>query len=656
MTEKKSSKGRSKNSISKSLSTLKKHAELEHLDGLSYIHFLDVQSNWELLKPQEKAAERKHAALLESYYFGGGGRFDLICNLWFGDDLEGVSEAVVMPSKEWKANIKMADDARRKWRRGTRTRTEPHGEFSGNLLKIFCRLTPWNALAARQYLKREDIIEGAREVAVRLQNETGLKIVGAAVHRETEYDVHIHFIVSKIGPVEVVKDPYSEDYIKKLTTGQREIIREELRKRGHDTSLKAVNEEIAMRRKKGELKDPTAAVKVVEYQTLDRTEAPRRGLASMGIQYCSKTNLWEASGRDPAVAAVQEGHSKVSFRSVVQDAAAVAPNGDPGHKYIDYWLAQQWNQVVLDRLPVEIQYQLPEVAHRAAQRYVEEGCSLSNPALDAAREKENKIIFEAAQAAFGIKKLAEGEAEKIIAEAQNNLRDTQSELEKTLKRNRQHEATLKELKVTANTEINQNKAFRDKLDEREKALIPREDTLKTWGQKLSGQLINLDAQVEKLKVEREELRNERTRLRRVPIALVAEKVGFVLDDQGDLSAELPDKADVLFKHRLILKEEDFEVQIKRYLGKGNYVWEHKSKGKGAIDLMLAYMQKRPVLEACARLAELFPESKAGIILELSESSNLDLWKELAPQNPVNPPPADPNLSREPDSKSAPGLS
>lgn len=580
----------------------------------------------------------------------------MICNLWFGDDLEGVTEAVVMPSKEWKANIRMADDARRKWRDGTRTRTAPHGEFSGNLLKIFCRLTPWNALAARQYLKREDIIEGAREVAVRLQNETGLKIVGAAVHRETEYDVHIHFIVSKIGPVEIVEDPYSADYIKKLTTGQRKIIREELRKRGHDISLKAVDEEIAMRREKGELKDPTAAVKVVEYQTLDRTEAPRRGLASMGIQYCSKTNLWEASGRDPAVAAVQEGHSKVSFRSVVQDAAAVAPNGDPGHKYIDYWLAQQWNQVVLVRLPVEIQYQMPEVARRAAQRYVEEGCSLSNPALDAAREKENKIILAAAQAAYGIKKLAEVEAERIIAEAQKKLRDTQSELEKTLKRNQQHEATLKGLTVTANTEINQNNVVRNNLDEREKALKLREDTLETGENNLSGQQIKLDTQARSLTTEMEELRNERTRLRRIPIALVAEKLGFVLDEWGDLSAKFPGKFGDLFEHRLVIKEECFEVEINRYEGFGNYVWQHQGKGKGAIDLMHAYMPTRPVLEACARLAELFPESKAGIILELSESSNLDLWKELAPQNTGKAPPTNLDVNREPDSKNAPGLS
>ncbi len=655
MAKKKGSKGRRKGAISQSYGALTKHAELEHLDGLSYIHFVDVQSNWDLLNPEERTAERNHAALLESYFFGGGGRFDLIGNLWFGDDLKGVSEAVFMPSAKWKANIRKADDARRKWHDGTRTRTAPRGEFSGNLGKVFCRLTPWNALAAGQFLTREDALEAVREVAILIEKESGLKVLGAVIHRETDHDIHVHFIVSKIGPVEIVEDPFSEDYIKKLTTDQRKIIREERRKQGDDISLKAVDQELARRRKKGEMKDPTNR-KAIEYHVLDRTKAPRRGIVCMGQQHCSKTNLWEASGRDPAVAAVQEGHSKVSFRSVVQDAAAVAPDRDPAHKYFDYWLAKQWNQAVLERLPEEVRDQMPEVARQAARRYVEDGSSLPNPTLDAARKKENQIIRAAARAASGIEKLAAEEAERIIAEAGKKLRDTQTELEKTLERNRQHEASLIELKGTTTTEINQNKVFRDKLDKRKKALTQREDTLKTWQQKLSGQLINLDAQVEKLKVEREELRNERTRLRRIPIALVAEKLGFVLDDQGDLSAKLPDKADVLFKHRLILKEEGFEVQINRYLGKGNYVWEHKSKGKGAIDLMQACMPKRPVLEACARLAELFPESKAGIILELSESSNLDLWKELAPQNPVSPPPADPNLSREPDSKSAPGLS
>jgi cell division septum initiation protein DivIVA len=509
-------------------------------------------------------------------------------------------------------------------------------------------------LAAGQFLTREDALEAVCEVAILIEKETGLKVLGAVIHRETDHDIHVHFIVSQIGPVEIVEDPYSDDYIKILTTDQRKIIREERRKRGDDISLKAVNEELARRRKKGEMKDPTNR-KAIEYQVLDRTKAPRRGMANMGQQHCSKTNLWEASGRDPAVAAVQEGHSVVSFRSVVQDAAAVAPDGDPAHKYFDYWLAKQWNQAVVERLPEEVRDQMPEVARQAAQRYVEEGSSLPNPTLDAARKKENQIIRAAARAASGIEKLATEEAERIIAEAHKKIRDTQSELEKNLKRNRQHEATLKELTVTANTEINQNKALRDKLDERKKALTQREDTLKAWEQKLSGQLIKLDAQVENLKVEREELRNERTRLRRIPIALVAEKIGFVLDEWGDLSAELPGKADVLFKHRLILKEECFEVEINRYKGSGDYVWEHELKGKGAIDLMHAFMQKRPVLEACARLAELFPESKAGIILELSESSNPDLWKELAPQNPDKAPPTNLDVNREPNSKNEPDM-
>jgi hypothetical protein len=179
--------------------------------------------------------------------------------------------------------------------------------------------------------------------------------------------------------------------------------------------------------------------------------------------------------------------------------------------------------------------------------------------------------------------------------------------------------------------------------------------LKTWEQKLSGQQIKLDTQAQNLTTEMEELRNERTRLRRIPIALVAEKLGFVLDEWGDLSAELPDKSGFLFTQRLVLNGECFDVECERYRGAGNYVWEHESKGKGAIDLMQAFMPKRPVLEACARLAELFPESKAGIILELSESSNPDLWKELAPQNPVIAPSTNLDANREPNSKNEPDM-
>lgn len=655
MAKKNGSKGRRKGAISPSYGALKKHAELEHLDGLSYIHLVDVQSNWELLNPEEAAAERNHAALLESYFFGVGGRFDLIANLWFGDDLKGVSEAVVMPSAEWKANIRKADDDRRHWHDGTRTRTRtaPRGDFSGNLGKIFCRLTPWNALAAGQFLTREDALEAVRVLAIRIAKETGLKVLGAVIHRETDHDIHVHFIVSQIGPVEIVEDSYSPAYIKKLNTDQRKIIREERRKRGDDISLNAVDEEVARRRKEGEMKDPTD-LKSVEYQTLDRTKAPRRGLVNMGQQHCSKTNLWEASGRDPAVAAVQEGHSKVSFRSVVQDAAAVAPDRDPAHKYFDYWLAKQWNQAVFERLPEEVRDQMPEVARRAAKRYVEEGSSLPNPALDAARKKENEIISAAARAASGIEKQAAEEAERIIADAETKLRDIQVESEKTLKRNRQHEASLKGLTVTANTAIKDNELVRNHLDERENALELRESTLQTREKNLSGQQIKLDTQARNLTVEMEELRYERTRLRRIPIVLVAEKLGFVLDDLGDLSAKLPSFTNDIFKYRLVLDGECFRVEAYHHIWAGDYKWVEQGNGKGAIDLMHAFMQKRPVLEACNRLAELFPESKAGIVLELLEASNPDLWKELAPKNLKKLPPTAPNMSRERDSTREPG--
>ncbi len=647
MAKKNGSKGRRKGAISPSYGALKKHAELEHLDGLSYIHFVDVQSNWELLNPEEAAAERNHAALLESYFFGVGGRFDLIANLWFGDELEGVSEAIAMPSAVWKANIGKADDARRKWRDGTRTRTAPRGEFSGNLGKVFCRLTPWNALAAGQFLTRDDALEAVRDVAIRIEKETGLKVLGAVIHRETDHDIHVHFIVSQIGPVEIVEDPYSESYIKRLTTDQRNIIREERRKRGDDLSLKTVDEEVAGRRKDGKMKDPTD-LKAIEYQVLDRTQAPRRGIVNMGQQHCSKTNLWEASGRDPAVAAVQEGHSKVSFRSVVQDAAAVAPDRDPAHKYFDYWLAKQWNQAVFERLPEEVRDQMPEVARRAAQRYVEEGSSLPSPTLDAAREKENQIIRDAARAASGIEKLAAKEAERIIAEAESKLRDTQVALEKTLTRNRQREESLKEFTVTATTAIKNNELLRNDLNERGKALESRERTLQFGEESLSGQQTKLDNEARDLTTGMEELRNERTRLRRIPIALVAEKLGFVLDDRGDLTAELPSSVKVIFRYRLVLDGESFRVEDYRNRGAGDFDWVEQVKGKGAIDLMKAFMQNRPVSEACNRLAELFPESKAGIVLELLESSDPDLWKGLAPQNLKKAPPASPDSNRERD--------
>jgi hypothetical protein len=644
-------KGRRRGAISASYCALTKRAELEHLDGLSYIHFIDVESNWKYLNPQEADAERKHAALLESYFFGGGVRFDLIGNLWFGDDLGSVSEANIMPSMDWKANVEKADDARRKWRDGDRMRTAPEGEYSGNIGKIFCRLTPWNALAAGQFLKREDVIEALLKVAISLEKETGLKVLGAVIHRETDHDIHVHFIVSKIGPVEIVED-YSPDYIKKLTTDQRKVIRKELRKRGGDSCLKAVNEELARRRKEGIMKDPTD-LKTIEYQTLDRTKAPRRGITNMGQQYCSKTNLWEASGRDPAVAAVQERHCKVSFRSIVQDAAKVAPNGDPAHKYLDYWLAQKWNQAISKLLPEEIQEQMPEVARLAALRYVEEGSSLPNPALDAAREKENQIIFAAARAASGIKKMAEAEAETIITEAQTRLRDTQMELENTLARCQERDAYLEKTKVAATTMIEHNELVRNQLDEREKTLASRESILYTGEKNLSEQQINLKSLAQIVTVEMEELKNERTRLRRIPVALVAEKMGFVPADDGTLKAKLFDHTKTEFEYRILFSSGCFKVEAYHHLKWGSWDWVTQGDGKSAIDFMRTFVQYRSIQASCNRLAELFPEAKAGIILELLEASNPDTWKDLSQQEPTQAPSHDLGPDPKPDTISSP---
>jgi len=417
MARKSRGKGRSKGAISKSYESIKKIAQLEHLDGLSYIHRVDVESNWKLLNSEEAEAEREHAALLESYYFGGGNRFDLVFNLWFGDEPGGIMDSKIMPGTDWKAKAKEADDHRRNFRSGTRMRPGSKEELSGNLYKIFARLTPWNASAAGKYLSRADTKKAVFKLGKLLEKETGLKVLGAVVHRETDHDLHVHFIVSKIGPVVIQKKKSAPSYVKILTTAQRKIIRKDRMERGEDIGMKAVNDELKQLRKEGKIKDPEDRI-TVEYQRLDRSRVLRRGLESMGQQYCSKTNLWEASGRDSDVAAVQEQHRKVSFRTVVQDAAAVAPDGDPAHKYIDYWLAKQWNAAVCELLPKDIQDRLPEDARQAALRYVREGSSLPCPTLDAARSNANEIIDDAILTASGLTKIAIEQAKDIVTDAQ----------------------------------------------------------------------------------------------------------------------------------------------------------------------------------------------------------------------------------------------
>ena len=272
-----------KGAISKSISVIKTISEVRHLDGLSELHRLDVESNWRHLNKDEAKFERESAALLESYYFGGGRRFDLIFNSWFGEDAEGISNGRIMPGKDWEEEVMKADELRRNSHDGTRMRPTPNGEFSGHLRKIFARLPPWIAVAAGEDLHRNDLDKAVKKVALAFSRETGMKVLGASVHRETDHDLHVHLIVSKVGRMAIQKKPYAPSSLKPILREQRKKIRVDLTARGVKLTRKNINEEMLRQREAGEIEDLNNRI-VTQYRTIDRSSAPRKGLVCMGQQ------------------------------------------------------------------------------------------------------------------------------------------------------------------------------------------------------------------------------------------------------------------------------------------------------------------------------------------------------------------------------------
>lgn len=599
MAKKTSSKSRTKGAISKSFSSLKSMSELEHLDGLSDLHRLDVESNWKLLNPEEADAERKHAAHLESYYFGSGRNPELICTFWFGDDILGVSEAKVMLSADWKTEMKKSDDARRTWRDGDRMRSTSKGKLSGNLSKIFARLPPWVAAAAGMDLKHAGLSKAVLKVAIRLEKETGLKILGAAIHRETDHDLHIHFIVSKIGLMIVPGKKYSPGYLKTLIGTQRETIRQQRRERGEKTTLKEVNEELKRRWETGEMDNPTV-VKTAEYQKIDRSEFPRRALNCMGQAYCSKTNLWEASDRDPAVAAVQERHCRTSFRSVVQDAAAVAPDGDPAHKYWDYWLAKIWTEAVSEQLPEHVQERFPEVGRQAALRYILEGSSLPNPALEAARSKENEIINAAVDAAFGIEKSYKNRAAIILSDAQASAQIINK------KAKSQASKILVNAAGTAVQTLTDAEARASQIHEK-------------WRKKANEEIVQLT-------IWEEEIRRREIEMMTPPDVLeTAVKLGFQSTADNGLLAKINEKS------FLLESRDDAYFVSRQTISEPNSEWKKSANPiKNGLELIRKIWPKFAELEVVEKLASLFPNKLPAIVLSLGLLRNPSIWKTLLP--------------------------
>lgn len=234
------------------------------------------------------------------------------------------------------------------------------------------------------------------------------------------------------------------------------------------------------------------------------------------------------------------------------------------------------------------------------------------------------------------------------------MRDTQRDLDITLTRNKEREVKLKSREDTAKLVIGDNEVERRKLDQRQRDLELREKTLsseKVLFEKQQKKNATLKRRLESVK---SHLQVRATKLRKIPAARVAEKLGFLPDGDGVFQGEFTEVANSKFLFRVFIDGEKFRVEsLRRMTLKGGFEWTKMGSGNGAIDLMKVFMPNMPISHVCNRLAELFPESKEGLILEILESSNPELWKGLSQQRSARAPAVDLEQDLKPDSKSSP---
>jgi hypothetical protein len=466
-------------------------AQVSHLDGLSEKHFEDVADNRRQESPEEVRADLAEAALLESYYKATGPRPDLVTNIWFGNSGAGHSapdghdgSAVTMPGEEWQHLVELADTSRREWRdaKGQKRQTAEERKMSGKLTKIYARLTPWLAVEAGKEITRQQAVTAVTQVAIEFQQETGRRVLAANIHIESNHDIHIHLTHTALVPVVSTENKYSDDYLTKLVTKQRKELRAAmLAKTGIKPLLKEVRAEQERQWALGLLENPNGTKAF--YQQLVRPKSARRCLTSMNPAYCCKTALWEVDGRSARVAAVNEqfGHH-FTFEAVVVEAARRAqlaesakgtPTG-PENIFIDYWLAKRWGNAINRELPHESQMRARDSAKDYVERYIRDGSSLPNPALEAARAK-----------------VAAETAARVV-----------------------------------------------ELDGREQAVTDGERKVNEGVRDLAQGKADLEDQVSKFEESKKDIERARAALREIPLDELCSKLGFFTDDEGNVRLDL----------------------------------------------------------------------------------------------------------------------
>lgn len=263
-----------------------------------------------------------------------------------------------------------------------RRHMDPSKGVKLELWNLYARLTPWVAQVVGEKLEamgdegRHALQELLTKLAGELGAELGVDMVGLAVHREKDGDLHVHFIFSLTREKPVEKNIAKREFEALISATARQR-----REAGYKTGFKKLRKLV-----RDELVNKGAhQMKFYERQREDFI----RPIRVLGPSFTGKLALWEASGRNPEIAAMGDRPEWQSntFRGLV--VAAVQRGEDLGDTRIDLWVTRRYQQMIEALLTTEEQARCAELGRQAAEKYLKTGSQ--TPSV------ENYIAMEVAK-------------------------------------------------------------------------------------------------------------------------------------------------------------------------------------------------------------------------------------------------------------------
>lgn len=267
-----------------------------------------------------------------------------------------------MEEEQW-LELLLAETAVRKEYR-TQDRHQGKSKFPP-LQAMYVRLPPWMAEVVGPHVERrgpagkEAFIGILKEMAEAFSHEVGVDVIGIAVHRENDKDLHVHLVFSEIRRIR--KAPSKRAMLNAIKEAAQARIAQ---RKSEGKSGSAIGRNTVMKEIRAEFD-----AKQEEGYVMVRGER-RRSWRVLGPAFRGKRALWEMSGREEVVAQTSDrpAHEFHSFRSVVSEPAK--QNEDLTTLYIDLWAEQWLTDKASEMLNAEEKQRVATLGKEAVLRYL----------------------------------------------------------------------------------------------------------------------------------------------------------------------------------------------------------------------------------------------------------------------------------------------